>query len=90
MTPHMDPEEEVWNALVAGTRDYLHKSGFNGALVGLSGGIDSALVAAIAVDALGAENVVTVAMPSRYSSQHSTDGTVCISSLTTSASPMDR
>ncbi len=69
----MGPEEEVWNALVVGTRDYLGKTGFREALIGLSGGLDSAVVAAVAVDALGAENVAGVAMPSRYSSQHSLD-----------------
>jgi len=59
---------ELWNALVLGTRDYVRKCGFSKALVGLSGGIDSALVAAIAVEALGAENVVGVGMPTEYSS----------------------
>ena len=64
-------EAEVYAALVMGTRDYLRKVGFESALVGLSGGIDSSLVAAIAVDALGAENVRGVSMPSRYSSEGS-------------------
>jgi NAD+ synthase (glutamine-hydrolysing) len=64
-------EEEVWNAIVIGLRDYVHKNGFEDVLIGLSGGIDSALVAALAVDALGAENVHGVAMPSKYSSLHS-------------------
>lgn len=59
------------DALVMGTRDYVHKCGFSRALVGLSGGIDSALTAAIAVRALGADNVLGVSMPSRYSSEHS-------------------
>jgi NAD+ synthase (glutamine-hydrolysing) len=58
----------MWDALVLGTRDYLRKCGFKKALVGLSGGIDSALVAAIAVEALGAENVAGIGMPSEYSS----------------------
>ncbi len=58
----------TWDALVLGTRDYVRKCGFQKALVGLSGGIDSALVAAIAVAALGAENVLGVGMPSEYSS----------------------
>ncbi len=58
----------MWDALVLGTRDYMGKCGFRKALVGLSGGIDSALVAAIAVDAVGAENVLGVGMPSEYSS----------------------
>jgi NAD+ synthase (glutamine-hydrolysing) len=66
-----DDVEEVYYALVLGTRDYVRKSGFRKALVGLSGGIDSALTAAIAVDALGKENVVGVGMPSRYSSEGS-------------------
>jgi len=59
---------EVWQALVLGTRDYVRKCGFSKVLIGLSGGIDSALVAAIAVEALGAENVVGIGMPSEYSS----------------------
>jgi NAD+ synthase (glutamine-hydrolysing) len=59
---------EVYEALVLGTRDYVHKNGFEKVLIGLSGGIDSGLVAAIAVDALGPPNVVGVSMPSRYSS----------------------
>jgi NAD+ synthase (glutamine-hydrolysing) len=63
-----DEAAETWQALVLGTRDYVRKCGFSKALVGLSGGIDSALVAAIAVEALGAENVVGVGMPSEYSS----------------------
>jgi NAD+ synthase (glutamine-hydrolysing) len=63
----------TWNALVLGTRDYVRKCGFSKALVGLSGGIDSALVAAIAVEALGAENVMGVGMPSGYSSEGSKD-----------------
>jgi len=60
--------EEVYNALVLGTRDYIRKNGFNQVLIGLSGGLDSSLVATVAVDALGKENVVGVAMPSQYSS----------------------
>jgi NAD+ synthase (glutamine-hydrolysing) len=63
-----DGVAEMWQALVLGTRDYVRKCGFSKALIGLSGGIDSALVAAIAVEALGAENVVGVGMPSEYSS----------------------
>ncbi len=59
---------EVYNALVLGTHDYIRKNGFEKVLIGLSGGIDSSLVAAVAVDALGKENVIGVAMPSRYSS----------------------
>lgn len=64
-------EEEAYSALVLGTRDYVHKNGFARVLVGLSGGIDSALVATIAADALGRENVVGAFMPSRYSSGES-------------------
>ena len=67
----LDPAGEVYAALVLGTRDYLGKNGFGGAVIGLSGGIDSALVATIAVDALGADHVRGVAMPSRYSSEGS-------------------
>ncbi len=65
--------EAAYQALVLGTRDYVHKTGFKRALIGLSGGIDSALVAAIAVDALGAENVMGIGMPSRYSSTGSVE-----------------
>ena len=64
-------EEEIWNAIVVGLRDYVTKNGFKSVLVGLSGGIDSALVAALAVDALGPDRVHGVAMPSKYSSDHS-------------------
>src|SRR5947209_8981614 len=64
----VDGVAELWGALVLGTRDYVRKCGFSKALVGLSGGIDSALVAAIAVEALGAENVLGVGMPTEYSS----------------------
>lgn len=63
-----DDVAEVWQALVLGTRDYVRKCGFSKVLISLSGGIDSALVAAIAVEALGAENVVGFGMPSEYSS----------------------
>lgn len=66
--PAHSEEASVYEALVLGTRDYVRKCGFQQAIVGLSGGIDSALTAAIAVDALGAENVVGVAMPGPYSS----------------------
>ena len=64
----LSPEEEIYTALTLGTRDYVQKNGFTKVVVGLSGGIDSALVAAIAVDALGQENVVGVTMPSRFNS----------------------
>jgi len=66
-----DEAGEVYAALVTGTRDYVRKSGFKKVLVALSGGIDSSLVATIAADALGPENVVAVSMPSRYSSEGS-------------------
>jgi NAD+ synthase/NAD+ synthase (glutamine-hydrolysing) len=69
----MPPEEEIWHALVLGTRDYARKCGFASVVLGLSGGIDSALTAAIAVDALGADHVLGVLMPSPYSSQGSLD-----------------
>ncbi|MDF0556474.1 NAD+ synthase [Kamptonema sp. UHCC 0994] len=64
-------DEEIWEALVLGVRDYVRKCGFSKVVLGLSGGIDSALVAAIATFALGAENVLGVLMPSPYSSDHS-------------------
>jgi len=63
----------AYRAIVRGTRDYLHKNGFNQAVLGLSGGVDSALVLAIAVDALGADNVLAVRLPSRYTSTLSND-----------------
>jgi NAD+ synthase (glutamine-hydrolysing) len=71
-------EAEVWQALVVGTRDYIHKTGFRDAVIGLSGGIDSSVVAAVAVDALGPEHVVGVLMPSRYSSAGSVDDSVVL------------
>ncbi|HEX8767109.1 MAG TPA: NAD(+) synthase, partial [Jatrophihabitans sp.] len=64
-------EAEVWGALVTGTRDYIVKNGFSSVVLGMSGGIDSAVVAAIAADAIGGENVYGVALPSDYSSEHS-------------------
>ncbi|MFJ9826454.1 NAD+ synthase [Streptomyces sp. NPDC101160] len=67
----LDDDEEVYSALVVGLRAYVNKNGFSSVLIGLSGGIDSALVAAIACDALGARNVYGVSMPSKYSSDHS-------------------
>jgi NAD+ synthase (glutamine-hydrolysing) len=70
------PDDDIpatWAALVLGTRDYVRKCGFSKALIGLSGGIDSALVAAIAVEALGAENVLGIGMPSEFSSSGSID-----------------
>ncbi|WP_030391580.1 NAD+ synthase [Kitasatospora purpeofusca] len=73
VAPRITDEAEIWSALVSGTRAYVHKNGFRSVLIGLSGGIDSAVVAALAVDAVGAGNVHCVSMPSRYSSQHSRD-----------------
>ena len=70
-SPMLGSVEEVYRALVLGTHDYLAKTGFSKAVIGLSGGVDSALTATVAVDALGSNNVVGVAMPSRYSSEGS-------------------
>src|SRR3984893_16847697 len=68
---HSDECEAVYQALVVGTRDYIHKCGLKRVIIGLSGGIDSSLTAAIAVDAVGKENVIGVGMPGPYSSEHS-------------------
>lgn len=73
VTPFEDDLDRVYRALVLGTRDYVLKNGFTDVVIGLSGGIDSSIVAAVAVDALGADHVHGVAMPSRYSSQGSLD-----------------
>ncbi len=73
IAPVLGDEEEVWRALVLATRDYMGKTGFQQAIIGLSGGLDSAVVAAVAVDAIGPDRVIGVSMPSRYSSQHSQD-----------------
>ena len=67
----LGPVEEVWRALIVGTRGYCHKNGFRDAVIGLSGGVDSAVTAAVAADALGADHVLGVAMPSPHSSDHS-------------------
>jgi NAD+ synthase (glutamine-hydrolysing) len=69
--PLLPDHEEVYRALVLGVRDYVRKNGFRSVILGLSGGIDSALTATIAADAVGPDNVYTVLMPSRYSSDHS-------------------
>jgi NAD+ synthase (glutamine-hydrolysing) len=69
VAPLLEPEAEVYAALVLGTRDYVEKNGFEHVVLGLSGGIDSSLVALVAVDALGAERVTCVTMPSRFSSE---------------------
>jgi NAD+ synthase (glutamine-hydrolysing) len=69
--PSYHREAEMFNALVLGVRDYFKKTGFKRALIGMSGGIDSSLVAVVAAEALGRENVTGVSMPSRFSSEHS-------------------
>ena len=71
ISPRLAPRAEVYSALVTGVRDYVRKNGFRSVILGLSGGIDSALVATIAADALGPDQVHVVLMPSRYSSGHS-------------------
>ena len=75
----LDDIEEIYRALVMGTRDYLNKTGFSKAIVGLSGGIDSALTAVVAADALGPANVLGITMPSRYSSRGSVDDSARLS-----------
>jgi NAD+ synthase (glutamine-hydrolysing) len=82
VAPAFPPVREVYEALVLGTRDYVLKNGFTDVVVGLSGGIDSSLVAMVAVDALGAEHVTGVLMPSRYSSRGSiTDAEALVANL---------
>jgi len=71
ISPRLSPHAEVYSALVTGVRDYVRKNGFRSVILGLSGGIDSALVATIAADALEADQVHVVLMPSAYSSEHS-------------------
>ena len=73
-----DDHWQVWNALTLGLGDYVRKNGFKSVVLGLSGGIDSAVVAAIAADAIGGENVFGVSMPSKYSSNHSKDDAVTL------------
>ncbi|WP_295693683.1 NAD+ synthase [Lapillicoccus sp.] len=73
MFPRLDPVEEVWRAVGLGLRDYVRKNGFRKVLLGVSGGIDSTVVAAIAADVLGGENVIGISNPSVYSSQGSKD-----------------
>jgi len=73
LAPRLDPVGEVYRALQLGLRDYVRKNGFHSVLLGVSGGIDSTLVATIAADALGGENVVAISNPSKYSSQGSRD-----------------
>jgi len=76
----LDPTAEVYQALLLGTRDYVRKNGFRRVVIGLSGGVDSALTACIAVDALGRENVTGVFMPSRFTSAMSTEDTHALAS----------
>ena len=71
VAPRLEIEAEIWQALVVGLRDYVKKNGFPSVILGLSGGIDSAVTAAIAADAIGAKRTYGVAMPSQYSSDHS-------------------
>ena len=78
----LSDEAEMWQALVMGLRDYVSKNGFRSVVLGLSGGIDSALVAAIAIDALGAKRVNGVAMPSKYSSGHSVEDAQALADAT--------
>jgi NAD+ synthase (glutamine-hydrolysing) len=78
----LDGAAEVYRALVVALRDYVRKNGFRSVVLGLSGGIDSAVVATIGCDALGAENVVGVSMPSRYSSEHSRDDAAALAGAT--------
>lgn len=78
----LSDEAEMWQALVMGLRDYVAKNGFKSVVLGLSGGIDSALVAAIAIDALGAKRVNGVALPSKYSSQHSIEDAQALADAT--------
>jgi NAD+ synthase (glutamine-hydrolysing) len=73
IAPRLSDEAEMYGAIVTGLRDYVQKNGFKSVLLGLSGGIDSSLVAAIACDAIGAENVFGISNPSVYSSEHSRD-----------------
>ncbi len=76
LQPEMDNITKIHDALVLGIRDYFHKTGFKKATLGLSGGIDSAITAVLAVEALGAENIHALLMPSKYSSKHSVDDAV--------------
>jgi NAD+ synthase (glutamine-hydrolysing) len=82
IAPPLGDEAQMWAGLVVGLRDYVKKNGFKSAVLGLSGGIDSALVAAIAIDALGTKNVYGVAMPSKYSSGHSLEDAQALADAT--------
>ena len=78
----LSDEAEIWQALVVGLRDYIVKNNFTSVVLGLSGGIDSALVAAIAIDAVGAKNVYGLALPSKYSSEHSIEDAQALADAT--------
>jgi NAD+ synthase (glutamine-hydrolysing) len=89
VSPPLDPLDEVAGALVLGIRDYVRKNGFTDVVIGLSGGVDSALVAALAVEALGAQHVHGVSMPSRYSSDGSrTDAELLAANLAVDIQPV--
>ena len=78
----LSEEGQIWRGLVVGLRDYIAKNKFTSVVLGLSGGIDSALVAAIAIDAVGAQNVYGIAMPSKYSSSHSLEDAQALADAT--------
>jgi len=80
--PQSDPVGEIYEAITLGLRDYVRKNGFDKVILGLSGGIDSALVATMACDAIGAANVIAVSMPSAYSTQHSRDDAAALAKAT--------
>lgn len=78
IAPELEPEEELWQAIVLGTRDFARKCGFTSTVLGLSGGVDSALVAALAKEAFGPDKVTALLLPSRYSSQGSIDDSLAL------------
>lgn len=82
VAPRLEPLAEVWQALVTGLRDYVEKNRFHSVVLGLSGGIDSAVVASLAVDAIGADRVYGISLPSKYSSQHSQDDALDLAART--------
>ena len=91
-TGDVAPEAEIWDALVLGTRDYMRKCGFTSVVLGLSGGVDSALTAAIAAEAVGADKVLGVLMPSPFSSQGSVDDAIDLAKqlgITTQTLPIE-
>lgn len=81
IAPELSTDETLWQAVVLGTKDYARKCGFSGAVLGLSGGVDSALTAAVAVEALGAENVAGILMPSPFSSPGSLDDSLALAGM---------